>query len=451
MATTKLWHIKGSIKDLIEYVENPEKTTKKDKSAQDFYNVFAYARNPDKTNGEQYVTAINCQKDIALRQMILTKQQYGKDDGYIAWHGYQSFKPGEVTPDQCHEIGVAFAKEMWGDRFQIVVTTHLDKEHLHNHFAFNSVSFIDGSKYNFSKAEQKRMREVSDRLCIEHGLSVIEHPHKAPSRPVWLDEKSGKPTRYNIYRDDIYDAFMWSHDILSMEIYLNRLGYITDFTGEHFKIRLPQYQHFTRLDTLNKNWTPDNIMEEMYNPRIYMRHRDYIADSLDIPEELCDRSILSPERTQLQKLYLFHCYALGILPKGTTYKPTSPFLREELRKLDEIDRQTRYLGKYNINTLEELNADRNKNKAELGELTKQKIKLENKIRRASPEDKKVLQIEKAEISEKIRDLRLRIRCADGVEKRSARLQNNLALLYSNEERNEQRQKAKTKHKGDYER
>lgn len=70
--------------------------------------------------------------------MILTKKQYGKDDGYIAWHGYQSFMPDETTPQQAHEIGLKLAGEMWGDRFQIIVTTHLDKDHIHNHFAFNS-------------------------------------------------------------------------------------------------------------------------------------------------------------------------------------------------------------------------------------------------------------------------------------------------------------------------
>lgn len=202
----KLWHIKGRIKDLIEYVENPEKTVVSDKKEQDFLNVFSYTWNPVKTAGWQYVTAINCQKDIALQQMVLTKKQYGKDDGYIAWHGYQSFKPGEVTPEECHAIGVALAKEMWGDRFQIIVTTHLDRGHLHNHLAFNSVSFRDGGKYNFSKEERQRMRDVSDRLCRKHGLSVITHPHKAPSRPVWLDEKADKPTRYNVYRADIQAA-----------------------------------------------------------------------------------------------------------------------------------------------------------------------------------------------------------------------------------------------------
>ena len=192
MATTKLWHIKGRLRDLIEYVENPAKTV--DPSMQDFFNVFSYAQNPNKTADGQYVTAINCVKEIALEQMILTKKQFGKDDGYIAWHGYQSFKPGEVTPELCHQIGVQTVKELWGDDFQIIVTTHLDREHLHNHFCLNSVGFRDGRKYNYSKSERRRMMEVSDRICQEYGLSVIRNPKKAPSRPVWLDEQAGKPT-----------------------------------------------------------------------------------------------------------------------------------------------------------------------------------------------------------------------------------------------------------------
>ena len=83
MATTSLWHIKGRLKDLIAYVENPAKTN--DTSLQDFFNVFSYAQNPNKTAQGEYVTAINCVKEIALEQMILTKKQFGKDDGYIAW------------------------------------------------------------------------------------------------------------------------------------------------------------------------------------------------------------------------------------------------------------------------------------------------------------------------------------------------------------------------------
>ena len=120
MATTSLWHIKGRLKDLIAYVENPEKTVAKDKDLQDFYNVFSYVSRPEATENGEYVSAINCLKEIALQQMILTKKQYGKENGYIAWHGYQSFKPDEVTPEQAHEIGLQLAKEMWGEQYQIL-------------------------------------------------------------------------------------------------------------------------------------------------------------------------------------------------------------------------------------------------------------------------------------------------------------------------------------------
>lgn len=126
MATTSLWHIKGRLKELIDYVENPERTVP-DHSMQDFFRAFSYVKNPQKTGNGEYVSAINCLKEIALQQMILTKQQYQKADGYIAWHGYQSFRPGEVSPELCHEIGLKLVGEMWGDKYQIIVTTHLDK------------------------------------------------------------------------------------------------------------------------------------------------------------------------------------------------------------------------------------------------------------------------------------------------------------------------------------
>ena len=288
MATTSLWHIEGRLKDLIDYVENPEKTKAKAPELQDLYNVFSYVQHPEATQEGKYVTALNCMKETALRQMLLTKKRYGKTDGYIAWHGYQSFRPEEVTPQLAHEIGVKLAKEMWGDRFEIIVTTHLDKEHIHCHFCFNSVSFRDGGKYNYSKAERKRMMEISDRLCREYGLSVIEKPRKAPSRPVWLDEKSGKPTRYNVYRADVREAMEFSRTPYYMEDYLRRKGYITDFTSKHWKLRLPQYEHFTRLDTLDERWTPENIRRSMGRYATFGNRRAYISYPPQMPQELSD-------------------------------------------------------------------------------------------------------------------------------------------------------------------
>lgn len=178
------------------------------------------------------------------------------------------------------------AEEMWGDKFQVIVTTHLDKGHLHNHFCFNSVSFKDGKKYNYSKAEQQRLRDTSDRLCREYGLSVIEQGRKAPSRPVWLDEQSGKPTRYNVYRADVREAVNGSRTVEMMERYLQRKGYLTDFTGKHWKIRLPQYQHFTRLNILDERWTQENIRRSLGARASFGNKRPTIGFAPELPEEL---------------------------------------------------------------------------------------------------------------------------------------------------------------------
>ena len=117
--------------------------------------------------------------------MELTKRLWEQptDKGVLAYHIIQSFSPGEATPDQVHEIGCEFAQRFLADRFECTVSTHLDKGHLHNHFCFNSVSFQDGQKYNYSKAERQRLRDISDSLCREYGLSVIEHGRKAPAAP----------------------------------------------------------------------------------------------------------------------------------------------------------------------------------------------------------------------------------------------------------------------------
>jgi len=434
MATTSLWHIEGKLKDLIAYVENPEKTRADNPSLQPLWDIFSYVSRPEATEQGEFVSSINCLKEIALQQMILTKRQYGKENGYIAWHGYQSFKPDEVTPEQAHQIGLQTAKEMWGDRYQIIVTTHLDKDHLHNHFCFNSVSFLDGKKYNYSKTEQRKLRDISDRICIEHGLSVIKNPHKAPSRKVWLDEKSGKPTRYNVYREDVKEAINFNRRPYYMEDYLRRKGYITDFTGKHWKIRLPQYEHFTRLDTLDERWTPENIQRTMGAYASFGNRRATINYPSQMPQNLREWFKPFQRTSHIYKLYLHYCYLLGYLPKNTDYKPTSPYLKEDLKRLDEFSEQVRYMSKYGIETFEDLYADREKLQAEMNKLIAYRTKLQNKIRRATPAEKETLRKEKSGVTERITELRKQLKLNKGIEERSVKIQEKTDLLYANEYR-----------------
>lgn len=436
MATTSLWHISGNLTDVINYIENPDKTRAENDELRDLFSVIDYVKRSDATSEGEYVTAINCMRETAFEQMIMTKKQFGKTEGYIAWHGYQSFMPGEVTADECHQIGIELAKEMWGDKFQIIVTTHLDKDHLHNHFCFNSVSYRDGKKYNYSKKERQRMMEVSDRICKEHGLSVIKKTHKAPSRPTWLAEKAGEPTLYNIYRSDIVDAVNNSRSVDGFRRYLVRLGYDVDLTRKHWRIKMPGREHYTRMDTLDDRFTAESITLQIKGARGRNARAPFPAVSYppEMPHEYMQKGFIESliQGTNLYKLYLYYCYQLGILPDKTTYRPTSPILKEDIRKMDEISDQARYMGRNKISTMEELLDDREKMTDELRILTAERTKIYNKLRRAKPKDIPALKERRDDLSKRIETLRKDLKLNHKIEERSAVIKDKLQTVYENE-------------------
>ena len=149
MAVTKLWSVKSNLKQVIDYAINPEKTAADvytEEQYQALADVLSYAKDEEKTERELYVDAINCNVATARDQFITVKEQYQKTDGIQAYHGYLSFKEQNITPELAQKIGMEFANEIWGKRFQVVVTTHLNTTHLHCHFVVNSVSFVDGKR-----------------------------------------------------------------------------------------------------------------------------------------------------------------------------------------------------------------------------------------------------------------------------------------------------------------
>lgn len=126
MATTGFWPIKGSLMDVIKYADNPDKTTNPKYLDDDLAAVLKYAENDDKTDRKMFVTGINCLAVRAYEQMMISKRFYGKTGGNVAYHRYQSFKSGEVTPKEAHDIGLETAQRMWGKDYEIVVTTQVD-------------------------------------------------------------------------------------------------------------------------------------------------------------------------------------------------------------------------------------------------------------------------------------------------------------------------------------
>lgn len=426
MATTSLWHIKGKLRDLIDYVENPEKT-KLTSDMQNFVNVFSYDINPNKTNNQQFVTAINCKKEIALEQMIMTKQQFNKSDKYIAWHGYQSFKPDEVTPKLCHEIGVKLAKQMWGDRFQVIVSTHLDKDHLHNHFCFNSVSFLDGKKYNYSKTEMQRLRNLSDKLCKEYGLSVIatDNKSKAPNRTLYFAEKNNEPTKYNLMRTAIDEAIAISPVPKEFVRIMRKKGYIVNVNPErkYATIRSVNNSRNTRLKTLGEKYEWQNIVEQINSqdgftlfPEYQKFNRDSKTKYIKPKKYIFKGSFQAVKKvTGLKVLYLYYCYRLGYLPRKKQHKPLSPEMKQAWRKIDKLSEQVRLISKYNLDDatdVKQLIAD---NQEQIVTISHQRNQIYNKLRRCKDTEKiSELKSERNICTKQLTKLRKEIKTANAI-------------------------------------
>lgn len=426
MATTSLWHIKGQLCDLIDYIENPEKT-ELTSDMQDFVNVFSYDTNPNKTNDRQFVTAINCKKEIALEQMILTKKQFNKEDKYIAWHGYQSFKPDEVTPELCHKIGVKLAKQMWGDRFQIIVSTHLDKDHLHNHFCFNSVSFLDGKKYNYSKSEMQRLRDTSDLICKEYGLSVIatDNKSKAPSRTLYLAEKNNEPTKYNLMRTAIDEAIKISPTPKEFIRIMRKKGYIVNVNPErkYVTIRSANDSRNTRLKTLGEKYDWHNIVEQINTqdgftlfPAYQEFNRGNKMKYIKSKKYIFKGSFATVKKvTGLKALYLYYCYRLGYLPKKKQHKPLSPEMKEAWRKIDRYSNQVILISKYNLDDTDKIREFINANQEQIAIITNQRNQIYNKLRRCKDTEQiSSLKSERNVCTKKLTKLRKQIKTANTI-------------------------------------
>ena len=169
MATTSLWAVRNNLPYVIEYVGNADKTG--DREYADLVQALHYTTDDAKTEQKCYVTGINCTPDTVYERMCYSFRQNDRPMPVVAYHGYQSFAEGEVDAGTAHEIGVKLAQELWGDRYVALVATHINTDHIHNHFLLCSTSYVDGKRFHNDHAARRRMAEVSDRLCLHRKRS----------------------------------------------------------------------------------------------------------------------------------------------------------------------------------------------------------------------------------------------------------------------------------------
>lgn len=434
MATTKIWSIRDSLSRVVDYAENPEKTENpnyNDAEIQGLYDVMNYAADERKTEMQYYVSGVNCVPDIAREQMIMTKRQYGKEGDIVAFHAYQSFRPHEVTPDKAHQIGVELANRLWGDRFQVVVATHLNTNCVHNHFVLNSVSFTDGKRYNDCRKTYRVFRSLSDQICREHGLYVIDNPKPTKtSRYMHLAEKAGKPTMYNIMREDIDAAIRQSMTRKQFGAALRTMGYQLNFdpNRKYHTIKMPDTPHPTRLKTLGENYTEDaidrRILENQYAQRPIMHIQPQIRRFVMIGNYKTTKKI-----TGLRALYLHYCYLLGVIPKGKPRrKPLHPRLKMELMKVRQYSDQVRFLCWYKIDTDEQLKQSISETEIKIRSLISKRTGIYNKLRRCiNPEQIAELKSVRDSLSVQIAHCRKDLKSANGVLENTDKVKGNIKL------------------------
>ena len=323
MAVCEIWDVKGRLDHPIDYAENPEKTANPKYSKADLQamgDVMKYATNGDKTERQFFVTGVNCDPATARDEMMIAKAQWNDQSEIVCYHGFQSFKAGEVTPEQAHEVGVKLAEKMWGDRFQVIVATHLNTECLHNHFVVNSISYIDGKHYHDNKKNLRLLRKCSDELCREYSLSVIEHPsgRKKPYA-LYQAEKNGLPTRDTVARQAVDEAISKSFTLKDFDRQLAEMGYRINFdpNRKYWTIIGKGWQRPKRLYKLGEDYTNERITERIKENSYAVKFQSFSKEQSQVKVCRVRGSLKDAKKIGgLRGLYLHYCYKLGILPKG---------------------------------------------------------------------------------------------------------------------------------------
>ena len=454
MAVTKVWDIKGCIGKLLNYTGNLDKTSEQiattysesdiqnmadimdiamlDNRAREFEHwrddnigdVINYTMQNNKTEEKRYVTGINCTPENARDNMMITKRTWQKLSGNSAYHGFQSFRPGEVTPDVAHKIGVRLAERLWGERFEVVVATHIDRGHIHSHFVLNSVSFADGKKYNDCTATYMKMRNESDKLCQEYGLSVIQNPQRGKSKHYseWNAERKGHTTWRSMVKADIDKAIKCSMTERQFFTTLRNMGYEIK-PGKDISVRPPGKERFVRLQ---RNFGDDYAIESFRRRILAQTRPERILINPDSPPKKIQYKGTfhkSHRNAGFRELYIYYLYRMGELPQQKKQELSTKqiyFLyREDIRYARRISEEVRLLVRHGIDTDVQLTAHMENLSQQITILTKQRQQLRNKSRSIA-DDKKLIVIknEVSELSKELSKLRRDVWLCKDIEQRS---------------------------------
>ena len=424
MATTGFWPVKGRLKEVIDYANNPDKTTAKEYLDKDLYVAIRYVENDDKTDQTMFVSGINCSKHNAYNEMIAVKRRFGERGKNIAYHGYQSFAAGEVTPNEAHQIGLETARQMWGARYQVVVTTHLNTDNIHNHFVINSVSFVDGKKFRNGIGDRLELRKISDAICAARNKSVIQsHRFYSNKKEYWI-RNSGKITHRDMLRRDVDEALSKCCTFKEFEYYLKCLGYRfdRDFRYEHPSVIADGWKRAVRITGLGEKYSREAMRQKLVaNQRLPELYVLITPKWKRAPLLNFEYHLRQAQRKDTVTL-LFELFieilklCTGNNIQETDNRPLSPMMRAEVQKLDKYIEEYKLLCDNHIESPKELLSFQENLSARISELEQERYALRLKLRRVkTPEEDTALKAQAKELTKQITPLQKELKVALRIE------------------------------------
>ena len=338
-AVTSIWKIKDRLDHVVHYVEDEEKTVD---------TVLDYVNNDDKTNEKKYVTCINCDSFDSCKSMMNTKKFFNDHKQIMAFHGYQSFEPGEVSGEVAHEIGIKLVEELYGDKFEVVVATHVDKKHIHNHFLLNSTSFVDGKRFCNTKKDYRMLRETSDKLCLEYGLSIVKNPKKYTKKVNQYILKSFM----NEIRRDIDLTVLECAFYRDFKIIMHNKGYKFDEINGESVIYHPYCEEPIYIKSLGNQYHKEQIKERLTTkiiPFQNMEQNKYYYQCKDYYRQFKQKKL-----PKLAGMYVAHLVFMNIIPQ--IKQNLSKEARQALKKLDQYVSDIDLLAKNKIEDIVKLDS-----------------------------------------------------------------------------------------------
>lgn len=433
MAYTKIITIGLQLQSTVAYAANEKKTS--------LDNAITYIEDENKTDHLAFVSTFNCRQETAYREMMDTKKRWNKPmrkNSVGGYHVIQSFAPGEVTPQQAHKIGQQLVEELLAQNYEVVIGTHIDRGHIHNHIVFNSVSFMDGKKYrNNFKDYFIDIRGVSDRLCLENGLSIIEENEgKAKHYGEWKAEKDGKPTVRSMIRQEVDAVIRDSFTFKSFIDLLEKRGYTVKY-GDNVKyiaIKPQNSPKFIRLKSLGEDYTEEAIKARLQNIRSGIPDRPIpdVLNTLSTPP----KRYTVPKGTHFNRkpkklkgfiaLYFHYMYLLGKIKKGQPPNKRAAFLlRTEILKFERYQRQFKFLRTNNIETTSQLNIKKSETEGAINDLIETRKILYSERSGTNEQAKTKITEQISEINEQLRGLRKTLAMCKNIEADATQIEEKL--------------------------